>query len=74
MAVSGRKGHLGIVDMINLSLIREFQVCSVLVELSMWGFTLYFLCFRALFDFFLLQGDVHHDIFRWSSKSVRDLM
>ena len=37
--VSGRKGHLGIVDMINLSLIREFQVCSVLVELSMWGFT-----------------------------------
>ena len=39
MAVSGRKGHLGIVDMINLSLIREFQVCSVLVELSMWGFT-----------------------------------
>ncbi|TKY51715.1 U3 small nucleolar RNA-associated protein 7 [Spatholobus suberectus] len=26
MAVGGRKGHLGIVDMINLSLIREFQV------------------------------------------------
>ena len=39
MAVSGRKGHLGIVDMINLSIIREFQVCSVLVELTMWGFT-----------------------------------
>ncbi|RDX99333.1 utp7, partial [Mucuna pruriens] len=26
MAVGGRKGHLGIVDMINLSLIKEFQV------------------------------------------------
>ncbi|KAJ1435837.1 WD40/YVTN repeat-like-containing domain superfamily [Sesbania bispinosa] len=26
MAISGRKGHLGIVDMINLSLVREFQV------------------------------------------------
>lgn len=27
MAVSGRKGHLAVVDMRNLSLIKEFQVC-----------------------------------------------
>lgn len=39
MAVGGRKGHLAIVDMINLSLIRELQVCLVIVEPALFGFT-----------------------------------
>jgi len=34
MAVGGRKGHIGIVDTMNLSLIRELQVCTILLELA----------------------------------------
>jgi len=37
MAVGGRKGHLAIMDMMNLSLIRELQVR--LTEPALFGFT-----------------------------------
>lgn len=37
MAVGGRKGHLGIVDMMKMSLIKEFQVCSDRVELGLYS-------------------------------------
>jgi hypothetical protein len=39
MALGGRKGHLAIVDMMNLSLIRDFQVCLIFTELALFGFT-----------------------------------
>ncbi|XP_027366418.1 probable U3 small nucleolar RNA-associated protein 7 [Abrus precatorius] len=42
MAVGGRKGHLGIVDMINLSLIREFQVRETVRDVAFLHNELFF--------------------------------
>ncbi|KAG4997922.1 hypothetical protein JHK82_028698 [Glycine max] len=42
MAVSGRKGHLGIVDMINLSIIREFQVRETVRDVAFLHNELFF--------------------------------
>lgn len=58
MAVGGRKGHLAIVDMMNLSLIRELQVYLINVDLP-------FVWFYYMFNFIFFTGDTRHAFFRW---------
>lgn len=37
MMVGGRKGHLAMIDMISMDLIKEFQVCHDLFSLNIYG-------------------------------------
>lgn len=37
MTIAGRKGHLAIVDMKNLNLIKEFQVYTMIIGTVMLG-------------------------------------
>ena len=59
MIVRGFKGLLGIVDLIKMSLIKEFQVCLVRLKLGLYGSTLAFINMLSL----VLLSGCHFNFF-----------